>query len=343
LIPLLGACGGATSTPAPPAPADACNESTAADIEVSSDEVDGFPTYASGGCKLAYVDLTGALVVRDLATNAVTTIAPAGERPRRPSISAELTAWEGTVDGVDVVRVFREGRVETIRGTFATAGEPRVHDTTIVFTAWQSSDDSDVWIYDAKTRVTSMVIGGPGQQRFADVNAVLVAATDFSEDPDGKYDRANDLADIVILDRRTNVVTRRVLPGKQGFPMLVNDGFFGYLDWNLVHPEPKLEAYRIKLGALATDPSADRTVADVKHRFFPASRPAAANGHIDWIANPEGVTSLWTFDVAAGADPKRIDGLDGLVLFAPAPAAGATFLATAPSATGARRLRVVER
>jgi len=72
-------------------------------------------------------------------------------------------------------------------------------------------------------RTMQSVFAGPGEQRFADVSAEYVVATDFSEDPDGKYDGEGDLADIVVFDRATQTASKRVAEKKQAFPMLVDE------------------------------------------------------------------------------------------------------------------------
>lgn len=327
----------------PPAPAAArCGPPVVSDFEVSSEEMDGFPPYAASDCSVAYIDRAGALVVLDTSGGAPKTLAPADEMPRRPSTSAELTAWEATLDGVDVVRVRHAGQTRTIPGGFAAAGEPRVRGASVVFTAWTTTDrngDTDVWLYDASTGAASVVFGGPAQQRFADVSDRYVALTDFGEDPDGRYDRDGDLADVVLVDRQTRDVTRRSLPGKQGFPMLVAGGVLAYLDWNLVHPEPKLEAYRIKVGEPLSTAN-DRDVADVRYLGNPAPRPSASDGRIWWVANPDGKTTLWKAEVRATVALAPID-VGALVVHAPAAAPGFSWVATSDAPGALRRLRVV--
>ena len=59
--------------------------------------------------------------------------------------------------------------------------------------------DTDVQLYVPTTGVTTTIAGGPGQQRFADVDDDWIAVTDFSEDPDGRFDaNETDLADVVL-------------------------------------------------------------------------------------------------------------------------------------------------
>ena len=70
--------------------------------------------------------------------------------------------------------------------------------------------DTDVQLYVPTTGVTTTIAGGPGQQRFADVDDDWIAVTDFSEDPDGRFDaNETDLADVVLYERRTGKLSPR--------------------------------------------------------------------------------------------------------------------------------------
>lgn len=345
-----GSSTGAPPGEAPPSPVTTCDPSAAADIEVSSDDLNGFPPYATAGCTLAYVNRAGDLVVRDLATRAESVVAPAAERPRRPTASAQVVAWEADESGHSVVRVRSGGTVKTIEGAFASAGEPRASATSVAFTAWNgplSTDDTDVGLYDATTAEVRMVLGGPGQQRFADVSSTHVAASDFSEDPDGRFDNdGKDLADIVVFDRATGALVKRPLPGKQAFPMLAEGGIVAYLAWNGVHPEPKFVAYELRSGQVGGDPLADAKIADVVYASTEYARPAVVSGTLEWIANPDGRTTLYRAPADGSSVPLAVKGLDDLRLYAPSPtSAGFTVLATSPvgSAAAAPRLRAVPR
>lgn len=315
----------ATAAPAPPR----CEASAATDISVASDDANGYPPYAIADCTLVYVDGTGALMLRDLSTKAETSLAPATEAPRRPAVAIDLTeglrkpiiAWESSAG----LRVRYGDAVTTITGDFVRASEPRVRDRFVTFTGWKGAsdaDDCDVWLYDARTQAATMVVGGAGQQRFADVSGTHVVATDFSEDPDGKFDRVNDAADLVVYDIASKTATRRAQPGKQAFPMLGTGDALAYLDWNEVHPQPKLQAFNLKAGTL-TNPAADRLVAFVEYTAAEPARPALAGNTIEWIANPNGTTSLFRAPIDTQALPARVEGLDSLYLYPPAPRAAA--------------------
>lgn len=349
----LFACGGSTSTQGPgpgPAgtttpppdgqpPAATCSEG-ASDVAVVSEDLNGYPPYASSGCTLAYVSTSGALVLRDLATKNETVLAPAAERPRRPALSSDLVAWEAEEGGVRVVRAYvrtaNAPAAVTVKGRFTMAGEPRVNGHAMVFTAWQSTverSDTDVWIYDALTGEAKLAIGGAAQQRFADISAKVIVATDFAEDADGFYDGSGgDLADIVVVDRATGQITKRAAPGKQAFPMLGDDDLLAYLEWGTVHPEPKLVAYDLKVGPLFGQPAADRTIANVTYMSSEYARPAVAGRMLEWVANPDGRTALYRAPLDGSSAPVRVSGLDDLQLFAPAPSSGFTVLATSPRA-----------
>lgn len=352
-IAMLAACGGETSagTPAPgspppsSSPSAACDAPAAAnDVAVASNDLNGYPPYAVTGCSLVYVSTSGALVIRDLATGTEDTLAGSDEQPRRPAASADVIAWEAgdAASTVIRVRVRATGETKTVAGAFTGATEPRVSGTNVAFTAWMTATDADVWLYDATTGASQSIFAGPAEQRFADVSPEYVVATDFSEDPDGKYDGAGDLADILVFDRTTQAVTKRVAEKKQAFPMLVNGALLGYLEWSLVHPEPKLEGYAIRVGRIAGPAAEDVTIADVVLRTSEPVRPSTANGAIEWIANPDGKTTLWRAPADRSSAPVAATGLDGLHLYAPASAAAFTILAG--SAGGAApRLRTVAR
>jgi hypothetical protein len=290
-----------------------------------------------------YVSSTGALVVRDLGTGAEETLATASEQPGRPAASAEIIAWEAFEAGAKVVRVRVRATSETktIAGAFVSAAEPRVSGTSVAFTAWITEADADIWLVDATNGESQSIFSGPAEQRFADVSASFVVATDFSEDPDGKYDGQGDLADIVVFDRATQTVSKRALEKKQAFPMLVNDSLLGYLEWSLVHPEPKLEGYAIRVGPIAGPALLDQTIADVVLRTSYPVRPSTANGMIEWIANGDGTTALWRAPADRSSAPATVAGIDGLQLSAPASAAAFTVV-TASDGTGPR-LRTVGR
>jgi hypothetical protein len=334
---VAAACGGddpggpTASTPAedaspPPSPAPGAGcEPAVPDLAVARQDLDGYPPYAIAGCELVYVAESGALVARDLSGGDESELAPATERPRRPSMSANVVAWEADQGGASVVRVLGGGVARTVEGPFAAAGEPRVSGATVVFTAWASADpdsdsdsDSDVWTYDAETGEARLAMGGPGQQRWADVSDAFVVATDFGEDPDGRFDDdERDVADIGVLRRADGALSRRTAPGKQAFPMLASGDRLAYLDWGAIHPEPKLQAYQLRSGEVLGAPASDRTLADVRHATPAAVRPAVAGGAVEWIANPDGVTTLWSAPVDGSSAPAKVDGLDGLRLFAP--------------------------
>ncbi len=248
------------------------------------------------------------------------------------------------------LRLRETGAIRTVPGAFASSGEPRTSGTSLVFTAWKGSaatDDTDIWFFDAKTNEARAVFGGAGQQRFADVNARYIVASDFSEDPDGRLDgNESDLADLVVFDRVTGAVTSRPLAGKQSFPILGEGDLLAYLDWGSIHPEPKLQAYELRTGRVVGDPTEDRAIAKVDYVSSSHARPALAGGTLEWIANPAGTTRLYRAPVDGSAAPLVVTGLDDLHLYAPAAVAGFTVLAVAAQTGGSDslpRLRSVPR
>ena len=363
-VALVASCGGtandagsspATAPPgAPPVAAPSCDPSAARDIEVSGDDLNGFPPYAVSACTLVYVNRSGVLVVRDLTSGAETTLAPASEHPRRPAVSLELIAWEADEGGHSVVRVRARGVVRTVPGTFASSGEPRASGASVAFTAWNgpaTTDDTDIWVYDAVAGESRVVLGGPGQQRFADISSRYVVASDFSEDPDGRLDNnERDIADVVVLDRASGAITYRRLPGKQSFPILGDNDLLAYLEWAGIHPEPKLLSYELRTGDVLGNPASDRTIARVEYASSEYARPALAGSTLEWIANPDGITRLYRAPADGSAAPAVVRGLEDLRLYAPAPTTsgserGFTVLATARSGASdsVPRLRAVAR
>lgn len=350
---VVAACGGGVSEPAPSSgtpsgsssggtPVGSCDAPNM-DVAVTNGDSTGYPTYAIAGCSLVYVSSSGALVLRDLGTGAEETLAPATESPRRPSASPDVIAWESDDARTTSikVRVRATGETKTIGGDLARGTEPRVSGTSVAFTAWVTSTDADVWLYDATTGASESIFNGPAEQRFADVSPEYVVATDFSEDPDGIYNGQGDLADIVVFDRTTRAVTKRAAANKQAFPMLVNGSLLGYLEWSLVHPEPKLEGYAIRVGQIAGPAMEDETVADVVLRTSYPVRPSTANGMIEWTANGDGTTALWRAPADRSQPPAAVAGIEGLQLAAPASSAAFTVV-TASDGTGPR-LRAVRR
>ena len=281
----------------PPVTGPSCDPAAAKDIEVSGSDLNGFPPYAVSACTLVYVSRTGALVVRDLGSGVETSIAPAGERPRRPAASPELIAWEADDNGRSVVRVRAGGVVRSVSGAFSSSGEPRASGASVAFTAWKgpaATDDTDIWVYDSQTGESRVVLGGAGQQRFADISSKYVVASDYSEDPDGRLDNnERDIADFVVLDRASGAITSRRLPGKQSFPMLGDNDVVAYLEWAGIHPEPKLLSYELRAGKVLGNPASDRTIALVEYASSEYARPALAGATLEWIANPGGITELY--------------------------------------------------
>jgi len=248
-------------------------------------------------------------------------------------MSGDVIAWEATIAGRSVVRVSYRGAVHTVTGPFDHAGEPRAAADGVVFTVWMTSDplgDTDVDLYLPETGELVPVARGPNQQRFADVSLAYVAFTDFSEDPDGRYDGASDLADIGVYDRATHVITMRPLPGKQGFPMLMAGDKLAYLhwDWVEIHPEPKLAGYHLRTASLKGLPTTDREIANVIAGAPPYVRPAAYENTLEWVDSPTGKSQLWRVEADASSIPRTVSGAMGIALYAPAPTRNFTVIAT---------------
>ena len=324
-IALVG-CGGAPSE-SETSPLPSCKAVSAGGIAVAATDpyggtyTLGYPPYAIDACSLAYIAPSGDLRLRDLSDGSERSLEAASAKPRRPAIAGDLAAWEATVDGRDVVRVLVGEGAITLEGAFDHAREPRVAGDTVVFTAWLGAGDAgdtDVLLHTPSTGAIDVVASGPGQQRFADVSATHVAWTDFAEDPDGAFgDDSGDAADIVVLDRATGVVTRREREGKQAFPELGAGGKIAYLDWGLVHPEPKFSAYDLRLGDLDGDGD-DLAAQIITH--MPYLRPAARGSRLDWVSATSlgGDLALMQRAVDLQSPPETVSLFENQSAFGPA-------------------------
>ena len=225
------------------------------------------------------------------------------------------------------------GKPVVIGGGFDHAGEPRAARGVVVFTAWKTPNplgDTDVLAFDTVSLRTLLIAGGPAQQRFADVSDTHVALTDFIEDPDGAFnDNGTDLADIVVFDRATRSLSTRARPGKQAFPVLASQTHLGYLDWGLIHPEPKFSQFTLRAGLIAQGAAPDVTVFEIQNVSFQRILPAGRNGVLEWIHQP-GTASLWRAPADLSSAPLQVAGLEGLELYAPSAASALTVLAVRP-------------
>ena len=347
LLTVLVACGGSTAPSPTPAAEPVCT-TLGAEVEVIDDGASMYPPYAVAGCRLAYVQRsTRRLVVRDLRTGTeewvTETPASAADLPRRPTLGRDFVAWEVGAGSATSVRVFRGGTTTTLTGDFEHAGEPRAAGDAVAFTGWKFADangDTDVFLHLVATGETLAVATGPAQQRFADASNGYVAYTDFSEDPDGRYDMNDtDLADIGVYDRTTRATVTRKNPGKDAFPVLTDGDRFGYLHWGDVHPEPKFQAFGVRSGRVGSLAATDVALADVTNAFR-FTMPTGKSGAIEWIApDTTGVERLYRAPADGTATAKPI--LDGGFLFAPQSSAGMTVAAV--SNAGTMTLRYVAR
>jgi hypothetical protein len=329
-------------------PGAPCGVSNVADIAVAAIDLEGYPPYAIDGCKLAYVSAaTGALVVRDLASNDELEVAAASELPRRPTLAGDVLAWQAGEGSASAVFVSFTGSVRRVAGAFDHAGEPRAAEDAVVFTGWHGpSDDSDtdVFLVPAEAGPAELALGGVGQQRFADVSRSHVAVSDFSEDPTGTYrGDGTALADLVVIDRVANETRRVSAAGKQAFPMLGSSGRIVYLEWHGVHPVPKMQEYTLRFAELATLEAEAVTIGRVTSDR-PTVRPVTRNALVEWVERPVGSGSLLhRVELGAGRAPVTVSGLEGLELFAPAASGAITVIAVRPLAGGAPTLRAFER
>jgi hypothetical protein len=375
---LLGACSGSGSgntlasagdggsgDPSPSADAGASFAGTLAGPEpscpaigapanVTQDDLYGYPPYASYGCRLAYVKAdTGALVLRDLRTGAENQIAPASEHPHRPTVSADVVAWESSnAQGSSELHVLYNDVTTVLSAAFGAqaghpfdhAGEPRAANGVVVFTAWSAqadTSDTDVLLYGAVDKRLVVVAGGPAQQRFADISENKIAVTDFIEDPDGTFNENDtDLADIGILDRALGTYALRKNPGKDAFPVLVSDDALGYLHWGDHRPEPKFQAFAVMGASIPMPASADKLLQDVETNVF--VRPSGRYGELFWVTQnlTDGMYALNHAPTSGATPPAAVTNLGGAL---GAPAASKAFTLVAVQSGTLQSLRAVSR
>jgi hypothetical protein len=236
------------------------------------------------------------------------------------------------------------GSAQAVTGPFDHAGEPRAAGDSVVFSAWLSADDNgdtDVYLFDVAGGSATLIGGGPKQQRFADVSQSHVAYSDFVEDPNGFYaGDGSSLADVVLVARASGEKTALPKPGKQAFPMLGSSGVLGFLEWVMVHPIPKLQAYALISVPLA-DPGATPTkIADVESEV--RVRPLAQGGLFEWVVRWQGTTTLFRAPVDGSALPTAVP-VSAAELHAPVANETTTVLAVRPTSLSAPELEAIPR
>ncbi len=343
LYALLG-CAGCTADRAE-LPIPMCETSSAMGIAITNRDVYGvapyalgYPQHAADGCLLLYVapsnnvDGNGELRLRDLSTGKELVIAGASTAPRRPVLSGDWMAWEADVNGRTLIhtRNQNDGNSTIIDGAFDHATEPRISTTAIAFTAWlgpETTANTDVALYTFAEKEIEILSPSPGQQRFADISNTHVAWSDFSEDPDGRFDEDMlDVAEIVVYDRQKKTTTVRTRLGKQAFPMLGAQGKIAFLDWNLVHPEPKLVAYDLRLVDI-DDSFMDSVLVESIKTALPYIRPVARGELLEWVALVEDVgPALWRMRTDAVAVPVLVQEASSINRFAPVASETMTFV-----------------
>lgn len=311
----------------------------------------GYPPYALDGCTLVYVaptapgESSGALYRRDLSTGQEILLETAALQPRRPAIAGDLIAWEAQVEGKSQVRVHYQNETRDIAGDFVQSGEPRVTADAVVFTAFlgtEATADTDVFLYDPVTDQAAPVAAGPGQQRFADISHDYVAVTDFSEDPRGYFDEAQSIADILLIERATGKATPRPREGKQAFPLLGDSGALVYLDWGLVHPEPKFSQFSLRAGEVTAAATADIDLKGEPVQTNPAYvRPSLRGLNVDFIDTQNSV-GLYRVVLGSGAAPVLAPIAGAAQLFGPV-AADQLTLVSQPLAGQTLKLTAVAR
>ena len=312
-----GEAGAITAPGAAGAGGDGCGAAALDGLEVySADLWDplGYPPYALDGCTLVYVAATpaadnGALRMRELSTGNEVELEAGAAHPRRPAVAGGVVAWESDGPNGSQVRVRDASGAEPFEASFPRAGEPRVSEDALVFTAFVGAGanaDTDVALYDLTQRELTLIATGAGQQRFADVSATHVAFTDFSEDPKGYFDQVDSISDVVLIDRATLSRTTRSAPGKQAFPLLGSGGLLAYLEWGAVHPEPKFSQFFLKAGYVDAPVAEDRNVkgGDAPVSTDPAYvRPSLHGVYLDYIDKAASAPLLFRANLDEPAPP----------------------------------------
>jgi hypothetical protein len=320
-----------------PAASDAggCDRTRIVGLAVATSSATGDAPYAIDGCLLAYIAPDRAVHAVDLATGTARIVGPAAEQASAVVVSDGRIAWEsGATPATPTIGVVRFADPTTITRVIgpAGAGEPRLRRGTLVYTRWVDALDTDVYARDLATGVESLIAGGPAQQRFAAVDDATIAITDFSEDPDGRYGgTGTDLADVLVYDRAGKTLTARHVEGKQAFPILDDLGLVAYLSWPTIPPEPKFQAYELRVGALAADPAGDRTIALVRSPGPEFVRPSVWAGTLEWLDARTSPAVLMRAPIDGRTGPVTATAPDTTLLFSPASTAGFTILAVRPS------------
>jgi len=333
------------SSNAVPTPAPTCDSSAAGGLSIANHDTYGaapyylgYPPYAVNGCSLLYVAPTadlntpGELRLRNLSSGEESVIAAASTSPRRPVLAGDWMAWEAESQGRSLIHIQKLDSQKTIiiEGDFDHASEPRISPSAVVFTAWlgpEAAADTDIAIYEFATQSWSWVARGSAQQRFADISETHIAWSDFAEDPDGRFDENGmDIADIVLFNRESKVAEPRPRLGKQAFPMLGATGKLAFLDWNLVHPEPKLVAYDLRLADLDA-PLSDSVLVESIQTAAPYIRPVARGNLLEWVAMTDLVNSaLWRMPTDGSGSLEMVQPPDSTQRFAPAATDATTFI-----------------
>jgi hypothetical protein len=104
--------------------------------------------------------------------------------------------------------------------------------------------------------------------------------------------------------------------GKQAFPMLGTGGRFAYLEWNLIHPEPKLGAFFLKYGAIEGAPASDVNVkgSDLVRTDVAYVRPSVRGMGIDFIDTSSGSAQLYRARLDGPLGPTAVAGASGRLL-----------------------------
>jgi hypothetical protein len=144
----------------------------------------------------------------------------------------------------------------------------------------------------------------------------------------------------VLVARASGTKTSLPSPGKQAFPMLGSSGVLGFLEWVMVHPIPKLQAYTIKSVPIDDPTAAPTQIANVESEV--RVRPVAQGGLFEWVVRWQGATTLFRAPVDGSALPTAVP-MSAVELHAPVATETTTVLAVRPTSLSAPELETIPR
>jgi hypothetical protein len=119
--------------------------------------------------------------------------------------------------------------------------------------------------------------------------------------------------------------------------MLGAEGKIAYLNWSLVHPEPKFSAYGVQIGPIDGDGADDVAAAQLETQTL-FVRPVVRAGRLTWVTAETGHSALMQRAVDLATPAETVNVFMEGVVFGPS-ASNALTLVGASSTDGAVTLR----